>query len=184
MRRYLPYAVGLAAAWVMLWDKVSVANIVGGLLVAAAILFVFPLQSVPAGERRTVRPLALVRLAGAVVRDLAVSNVTVALQILSRNQELHSGIVACRMRTASEKSLSTIANVLALSPGTMAVDAIAEPPTIFIHVLTVDDLADVRRRAARLEALVIAALGSDIDRRALAAHPEGDVIAAETGSDR
>ena len=173
MKRYVAYAVGLAVAWVMLWDKVSVANLAAGILVAAVILVAFPLQRVSGRERRSVRPVALVRLAVAVLRDLAVSNVTVALQILSRNQELHSGIVACRMRTASPKSLSTMANVLALSPGTMAVDAIAEPPTLFVHVLTLDDPLDVRRRVARLERLVIEALGSAADREALVIHRSG-----------
>lgn len=173
MRRYLAYAVGMAAAWVMLWDKVSVANVAAGFLVAVFLLFAFPLQRAPERTRRLVRPLALARLGAAVLRDLAVSNVTVALQILSRNQELHSGIIACDMRTASPKSLSTIANVLALSPGTMAVDAIAEPPTLFIHVLTVDDPLHVRQRAAELERLVILAVGSAIDREALAAERVG-----------
>lgn len=168
MKRYLAYAVGLAVAWVMLWDQVSVANVAAGVVVATVILVAFPLQRVPDRERRTVRPLALVRLAAAVLRDLAVSNVTVALQILSRNQELHSGIVACRMRTSSSKSLSTMANVLALSPGTMAVDAVAEPPTLFVHVLTLDDPLDVRRHVAHIERLVIEALGSAADREALA----------------
>lgn len=173
MRRSFAYAVGLVLAWVMLWDKVSVANVAAGVLVAAVILVTFPLQRVPGRERRSVRPAALLRLAAAVVRDLAVSNVTVALQILSRNQELHSGIVACRMRTSSPKSLSTMANVLALSPGTMAVDAIAEPPTLFVHVLTVDDPLDVRRRVAHIERLVIEALGSAADREALVIHEGG-----------
>lgn len=173
MRRYLAYAAGMAVAWVMLWDKVSVANVAAGLLVATVILIAFPLQRVSHRQQRKVRPIALARLAYAVLRDLAVSNVTVALQILSRNQELHSGIVACRMRTASPKSLSTMANILALSPGTMAVDALAEPPTLFIHVLTVDDPLDVRRRAAHLERLVIEAVGSAAEREALALHGNG-----------
>jgi multisubunit Na+/H+ antiporter MnhE subunit len=72
------------------------------------------------------------------------------------------------MRVASPKVLSTIANAIVLSPGTMAVDAIAEPPTLFIHVLALDDITEVRRRAAHLEAMVIEALGSAGDRAALA----------------
>ena len=67
MRRYVPYAVGLAVAWVMLWDQINVANFLGGLAVAAVLLALFPLPPVDPGRRLVVRPLALGRLAAAVV---------------------------------------------------------------------------------------------------------------------
>ena len=48
MRRYVPYAIGLAVAWVMLWDRITIANFLGGLAVAAVLLVVFPLPPVDA----------------------------------------------------------------------------------------------------------------------------------------
>lgn len=170
MRRYVLYAIGLAVAWVMLWDRLSVANVAAGALVATALLFAFPLQRTDEGERRLIRPLPLARLVWWILRELTVSNVTVALLILRRKQGLRSAIVACPTRTSSAKALSTMANVIVLSPGTMAVDALVEPPTIFIHVLTVDDPTVVRRRIAELEVLVVNALGTRVERDALAAH--------------
>jgi multicomponent Na+:H+ antiporter subunit E len=71
------------------------------------------------------------------------------------------------MHTDSPKVLSTIANILALSPGTMAVDATDSPPVLFVHVFTDGDIHDVRRRVASLERLVIEAIGSAADRRAV-----------------
>ena len=68
MRRYVPYAVGLAVAWVMLWDQITLANFLGGLAVAAVLLVVFPLPPVDPQRRLIVRPWALVRLAAAVRR--------------------------------------------------------------------------------------------------------------------
>ena len=166
--RYALYAIGLAAAWVMLWDQVSVANVVGGLLVAAVLLAAFPLRPVPVAERRRVRPLALVRLVGAILRDVVVSNVHVSRATVSRNQRLRTGVVACRLRATSPKVLSTLANILALSPGTMAVDATRDPTTLYVHVLLLDSVVGVRRRVARLERLVVDALGTTADRAAIA----------------
>jgi multicomponent Na+:H+ antiporter subunit E len=148
--RYAAYACGLAVAWVMLWDRVSIANVLGGLLVAGVLLVVFPLR--PVGE--------------AVLGDLVVSNVLVARTIISRHHRLRTGVVACPMRSDSPKVLSTVANIIALSPGMMAVDATAGPPTLYVHVLLLNRQTDVRRRVARLEALVIDAVGSGADRHA------------------
>jgi hypothetical protein len=49
----------------------------------------------------------------------------------------------------------------------MAVDSTESPPVMFVHVLTESDLHDVRRRVSRVERLVIEAIGSAADRRAL-----------------
>ena len=168
MRRYLPYAVGLAVAWVMLWDQITLANFLGGLAVAAVLLVVFPLPPVAARHRLIVRPVALGRLAAAVLRQLIVSNIFMTRGVVATEWRLVSGVVRCPMRTNSPKMLSTVANILALSPGTMAVDATDGPPALFVHVLAKGDLHDVRRRVTRWERLVVDAIGSADDRRALA----------------
>jgi multicomponent Na+:H+ antiporter subunit E len=169
VRRYVAYIGGLTAAWLMLWDQITLANFLGGIIVAATLLAVFPLPPVPPRRRMVVRPLALLRLGGAVVAELVVSNVFMAREILRPRRRLVSGIVRCPMRTDSPKMLSTVANILALSPGTMAVDATDAPPTLYVHVLARSDLGDVRRKVTRLERLVVAALGATDDRRAVAA---------------
>jgi multicomponent Na+:H+ antiporter subunit E len=169
MRRYVPYVGGLAVAWVMLWDEITVANFLGGVAVAAVLLAIFPLPRVDPARRLRVRPLALARLAAGVLVELFVSNVVMTREIITPRRRLRSGVVRCPMRTDSPKVLSTVANIVALSPGTMAVDATDGPPVLFVHVLTEGELHDVRRRVARLERLVIEAIGSAADRRALVA---------------
>jgi multicomponent Na+:H+ antiporter subunit E len=167
MRRYLAYVVGLAITWVMLWDRITLANFVGGIAVAAVLLAMFPLPPVDPARRLIVRPLALARLAADILRELVVSNVFMTREILTPERRLSSGVVRCPMRTDSPRVLSTVANIVALSPGTMAVDSTDGPPVMFVHVLTEGELHDVRRRVARLEQLVVEAIGSAADRRAL-----------------
>jgi multicomponent Na+:H+ antiporter subunit E len=172
MRRYLPYVIGLAVAWVMLWDQITIPNFLGGLAVAAVLLAVFPLSPVDPGHHLVVRPWALVRLAAAVLGELFVSNVRMTHEVITPRRRLLSGVVRCPMRTSSPKILSTVANILALAPGTMAVDATRGPPALFVHVLGTGDFDDVRRQVARLEQLVVEAIGSAGDRGAVAT---GDV---------
>ena len=168
MRRYVPYAVGLAVAWVMLWDQINLANFLGGLAVAAVLLALFPLPPVDPGRRLVVRPLALGRLAAAVVAELIVSNIVMTGEVVTPRRRLVSGVVRCPMRTSSPKMLSTVANILALAPGTMAVDATDGPPALYVHMLAKGELYELRRKVARWEQLVVAAIGSAEDRRAVA----------------
>ena len=167
MRRYLPYVIGLAVAWVMLWDQITLANFVGGLAVASVLLVVFPLPPIDPTRRLIVRPWALGRLAVAVFGELLVSNVYMSHEIVTPNRRLVSGVVRCPMRTDSPKVLSTVANILALSPGTMAVDATNDPSALYVHVLADGDVGDMRRKVLRFEQLVIEAIGSANDRHAL-----------------
>jgi len=169
MRRYVPYAITLAAAWVMLWDQVSVANFLGGLTVATLLLIVFPLPPVDPQRHLIVRPWALVRLGAAVVGELLVSNVFMTHEVVTPERQLASGVIRCPLRTDSPKIVSTVANILALAPGTMAVDAIHGPPALFVHVLGRGDVHDLRHRVARFEQLVVEAIGSAADREAVAA---------------
>ena len=168
MRRYLPYTVGLAVAWVMLWDQITLANFVGGLAVAVLLLVVFPLPAIDTERHLIVRPWALVRLGVAVVGELLVSNVYMTHEVVTPERQLVSAVIRCPMRADSPRVLSSVANILALAPGTMAVDAIGGPPALFVHVLGSDDADDLRRKVARLEQLVVEAIGSASDRRAVA----------------
>jgi multicomponent Na+:H+ antiporter subunit E len=168
MRRYVPYAIGLAVAWVMLWDQITLANFLGGLAVAAVLLVVFPLPPVDQAQRLIVRPWGLVRLGAAVLGELFVSNVYMTHEVITPKRRLVSGVVKCPLRTSSPKILSTIANILALAPGTMAVDA-THGPVLFVHVLGTGDPEDLRGKVSRLERLVVEAIGSAGDRQAVAA---------------
>lgn len=170
LRRYAVWAGALAVFWVLLWDQVSVANVVGGVAVALLMLIAFPLPPVTVDDRRLhLRPVAVLPLAFEIVKDLLVSNVLVTRLTLSPRRGVHTGIVACELHTESQRIAATVANIAALTPGSMAVEALRDPSRIYIHVLDVDDPEAVRRRIAHLERLVIDFIGSRRDRAAIAA---------------
>ena len=81
--------------WVLLWGDLSVANILTGIAVALAVIVLFP---VAGGQRRmVVRPVPALRLAGAVLADLAVSNVLLTRDVLRRRPDLGADLVDCRL---------------------------------------------------------------------------------------
>ena len=170
----------LTAIWCLLWGEVSVANVVSGAVLSAILLVAFPVRG---GERRgeraatRFRPVGAARFAVHVLVQFIVSNALVAREIVARRSRVRTGIVACPLRTESETLITLLANVLALSPGTMPVDVQTSPPVIHIHVLVLRDVAQARRDVARLEELAVGAFGSDEDVARLgspALYPEHD----------
>jgi multicomponent Na+:H+ antiporter subunit E len=162
--RRLIYVAVLTVVWLMLWDRISIANAVSGVAVACLVLVVFPTaRLVRRTQPAVVRPVAVLRLAGYVAGQLVVSNWLVAREILSRRSHIRTGIVACRLRTDTPGLVTLLANIVALAPGTLTVDARAEPPTLYVHVLMLRDVVTARRAVAHLEQLVLRAFGTDAD---------------------
>jgi multicomponent Na+:H+ antiporter subunit E len=165
MTRIAVRVVPLVALWLLAWGEVSLVNVISGTAVALVLLVAFPPR---AGNGPTVRlrPLGLARLVGYVLVQLVVSNLLVAREIVSRRSRIRTGVIAHRLGQPSDAVLTVMANVIALSPGTMTVDVTSDPPVLYVHFLLVDDVDDARRAVARLERLVVDALGGSL-------HPPG-----------
>lgn len=158
MTRIALRIVPLVALWLLAWGDVSVANVMSGIAVALGLLIAFPPRP-SSGPRVRLRPAAMARLAGYVIVQLVVSNLLVAREIVSRRSRIRTGVLAHHLQQPSDAVLSVMANVIALSPGTMTVDVSSDPAVLYVHFLLLDDVEDARRAIARLERLVADALG-------------------------
>jgi multicomponent Na+:H+ antiporter subunit E len=158
-------AAVLIAVWLLAWGEITVANALSGLVVAAVLLVAFPPHRRPTAPRR-VSPLGVARLVAYVLVQLVPSNVLVAREILSRRSRIRTGVLAYPLQHPSDEVLSLMAHVIALTPGTMTVEATREPSVLYVHFLLLADLDQARRTVARLERLAVAALGGTHGARA------------------
>jgi multicomponent Na+:H+ antiporter subunit E len=167
----LGFAAVLVAIWVLLWGTLSVANVLSGVLVAAVLIV-----AVPGTTRRahlpTVRPLALARLVVHVVAQVVAANITLARQILGRRAPIRTGVVAVSLPECSDGLLALIANLVALTPGTMPVEVNRTPPVMYVHVLYLRDVDEVRREVGHLRNLAVRAFGTPAAIAALPAEEE------------
>ncbi|MPY92883.1 MAG: hypothetical protein GEV08_07370 [Acidimicrobiia bacterium] len=158
-RRAAKPPVGVAAwlvvLWLLLWGKVSVANVASGILVAVVLLVVFPLPRRQGAVRHVVRPLALARLAAYFAYELVISNLLVTRVILSQGSRIRTGVVGCPLHSPSDGIVTVLANTIALSPGTMMVEVFDD--VIYVHALLLRDVERVRGDVAKLQSLIIAA---------------------------
>lgn len=169
MTRLVP--VGwMVVLWLVLWRDASPANLASGLVVGLAVVAVFPLRPARASDH-TVRPLRLVVSLGYFAWLLVVSNLVVARQILTPRDRVWTGIVAVPVPPGSDLVTTIVANAITLTPGTLTLEVERDPPVLYVHVLQVYDIEQVRRDIRTILTLVVRAIGSADAVRALESMP-------------
>lgn len=89
---------------------------------------------------RTLRiaPYALLYVA-TFLKELLVANVTVARIVISPAQEIEPAVVEVPLRVRSDAAVTTIANSITLTPGTLTMDYDAATNSLYVHSIDVDD---------------------------------------------
>ncbi len=149
----------LVGLWLLAWGEVSLANLVSGVAVAAALLVAFPPGPRASGGLRF-SAIGAGRLAVYVLVQLVISNVVMARQILRRRPDAGPGVLAHRLRQPSEEVVTVMTSVIALSPGTMTVDVSLDSTTIYVHFFRLEDVEAARASLARLENLAVHAIAA------------------------
>jgi len=162
MIRQAGFVAFLLGIWLLLWGEVSVANVVSGLLVAALLLLVFPRTRSTTGF--VVRPVPTVRFLAFFAREMVESVVLLSREVLSRRTRFHTGVLAVPVHGCSDSLLAVLANLLALTPGTMTVQIDSHTPTLYVHVLVFHDIETVRVKIEHLNRLVVLAFAGGDER--------------------
>ena len=152
-------AVSLVVIWTLLWGEASPANAASGAIVAALLLVAFPLDHDIIAVRHRLRPVAALRLAGFFLADLVQSTVSTAIDVVRPRSQVRTGVIACPLRVDNDGLVTFLANMIAISPGTMPIEVAYRPHVIYVHSLRATDPDSVRTFVARLEELAVMALG-------------------------
>jgi multicomponent Na+:H+ antiporter subunit E len=161
MIRQTGFVAFLLGIWLLLWGEVSVANVVSGLLVAALLLVVFPRRPATAGF--VVRPLPALRFFAFFAREMVESVALLSREVLSRRSRFHTGVLAVPVHGCPASLQAAVANLIALTPGTMTVRIETDPPILYVHVLIFHDIETVRVKIERLNRLVVLAFAARDD---------------------
>lgn len=154
--RSLPIVVMMVVAWLLLQGGLSVANVLGGAVVAVILVVVFPVNDVDVSHR--VRPWAFVKFIGFVLYSLVLSSWAVIKIIVRPTPEsLRSGIVRVPLGVESPLTTTIVANAVTLTPGTMTLTARVHPAELHIHVLGLADADEFRASVDDLERRTVAA---------------------------
>ena len=133
----------LVFAWVAVTGEVSVANLLEGAVLAGLLVL---LLRVPV--RRRVRLERVPKALGLLLyflKEVLLSNASVARILLSPVSSLTPGIVAVPLDLKSDAGITVLANLVTLTPGTLSLDVSPDRRTLYVHALHVEDPEDFRR---------------------------------------
>lgn len=155
----------LVAVWVLLWGSLTPANLLGGIAVAAVALYISngrisKEDSASRAHAPHFRVKAVVVLFAHIAKDLVVANLVVARQIVSRRSSLNTGVVRVPLPYCSDTVLTMITNIMALTPGTMAVEVTNHPRFLYVHILQLSSVEVTRDEIERRSAMFLRAFGS------------------------
>lgn len=154
----------LVPLWLLAWGQLSLANVLSGTVVAAALLLAFPARRRGAARLHP-SITGLVRLAGYVAKQLVVSNIVMIRQILRRRPGPAPGVLAHKLGTPSEEVLTLMTSIIALSPGTMTADITPDSSTIYVHFFQLNDRVAAHASLEQLEGLVVNAIAAKAPER-------------------
>lgn len=151
--------------WVALWRDVSAANLLSGFAVAAGALWLFPPSNDNEGLR--VHPLALLRFLGATFISIIRANFFVAWEVVTPKNQINEGVVAVDLASSHPVVITLVSHAIILAPGTMVIDIDkgdeTRPTKLFVHVLHLRSVDEVRAEVLQLEMLALAAISGISD---------------------
>lgn len=147
--------VWLTAVWVMLWESLSWANVLGGLMVATLVMASVPSHKVetPVGFR----PVAAIRLLGYFLWKLVEASARLTWEIFTPRNKINAAVVCVPLRSRVPGIVTVVANMVSLTPGSVTIEVDTDEMILFIHVLHLTTLDQEREAVRYLESLTLAA---------------------------
>lgn len=148
-RRRLAVIVWSILVWCALWSDLSVANVLFGALVGVLTQVLVPLH--PRQSHLRIRPLGVLAYGAYAVWALVKSSAVVAWEVVTPVNHINQGIVAVPLRVESIAVATLIANTVSLTPGTLTLEIRQDPLTLYVHIMHLKSIEDVRAEIAELE---------------------------------
>lgn len=164
----LPLLIGLVVTWMMLWREISLLSFCSGILVSILVMRLFYLPPVDLAGRFNV--WYAFRYLIFFFWNLAHASWQVAWLAVRPGPTPLNSIIAVKLRTESDFILTVVGLTISLIPGSLVAEVDRFNSTLFLHVLntpTHKELDKIRREVATIEKLLILALGSKSEVKAV-----------------
>ncbi len=136
--------LALALAWVAVTGDLTGSNLMLGFGIGFLVLFfTAPIIGIPAYVRKVVQVL---NLALFFIWELVLSNLRVALEVLTPGYQLRPGVIAIPLDVQTDAEIMLLTTLISLTPGSIAIDVSADRHELYLHAMYIDDPEQVRRQ--------------------------------------
>ena len=154
MKRWFAHPIAsffVLVVWLGLHSSLAPLHVVSGVLLAVVV----PMLLTPAlGDPvRIRRPGVALRLGAVVLWDIVVANLAVARRVLGPLARLQPGFIEVPVDLAHPDAVALLGSIIAITPGTVVADIDDARTRILVHVLDLEDpaqlVAEIKRRYER-----------------------------------
>jgi multicomponent Na+:H+ antiporter subunit E len=89
--------------------------------------------------------IRLVPFMGFYLREVLLSNLRVAYDVLTPRLQMRPAIVTVDIEGLSDQQLIALTNLITMTPGTLSLDVSDDHRVLFVHAMYVDDLEQFHR---------------------------------------
>lgn len=150
----LTWNIVLALIWVALSGHFTGINLLIGFILGYLILG-YALRDVPMFASYAGKAPRFVRFIGFFIRELVVSNLRVAHDVLTPTHHMRPAVIAVPLDAKTDGEITILANLITLTPGTLSLDVSSDRSVLYIHVMYLDDEAEVQAGIKHLESRLL-----------------------------
>lgn len=133
----------LALVWAALGGELTLVNVGGGFAVGFLVLLLA--RGALGCQRYVTRVPRVLGFALHFLIMLLQANLRVALEVLTPNYKARPAIVAIPLDIRDEVAITTLANLITLTPGTLSLDVSSDRRVLYVHAMFVTDVEAFRR---------------------------------------
>jgi multicomponent Na+:H+ antiporter subunit E len=139
----LVWNLGLALLWAAVTAEFTLYNLLVGAVLGFLVLFVTrPLI----GETRYFhRPFITAGFLLFFIRELVVSSLKVAYEVITPGFRMRPGVVAVPLEVKTDAEITLLANLITLTPGTLSLDVSSDKRVLYVHAMYVTNAEAVRK---------------------------------------
>jgi multicomponent Na+:H+ antiporter subunit E len=123
----------LALAWAAVTGSFTLANLILGFVLGAATLYLIREQT--GSLSYFIRIWRVFSLIALFLYELVLSAIKVALLVVQPRMDLKPGILKFPLRLETDASITLLANLITLTPGTLTIDASEDRRFLWVHAL-------------------------------------------------
>lgn len=136
--------LALALAWVAVTGDLTGGNLMLGFGIGFLVLFfTAPIVGTPAYVRKVAQVL---NLALFFIWELILSNLRVALEVLTPGYQLRPGVIAIPLDAQTDAEILLLTTLISLTPGSIALDVSADRHELYLHSMYINDPEQARRQ--------------------------------------
>lgn len=137
----------LALIWAAVTASFTFGNFLIGLLLGYFVLLIVGTAIDQSGYTRRVYQTIMLILY--FLKELFVSSIRVAIDVMRPTFRMQSGVVAIPLDVKTDVEITLLANMISLTPGTLSLEVSEDRKELYIHAMYIDDGIDQVRESIK-----------------------------------